>query len=42
MRAGFSPIFDPASPQAAAISGPFMVVMFICAATLATGVGMVS
>jgi uncharacterized protein (DUF2062 family) len=42
MQAGFSPIFDPASSQAVAISGPFLLVMFICAVILATVAGMVS
>jgi len=42
MQDSFSPIIDPASSQAAAISGPFMVVLVICAAILPTVAGMVS
>jgi hypothetical protein len=42
MQASFSPIFDPASSQTAAISGPFMVVLVICAVILAIVAGMVS
>jgi hypothetical protein len=42
MPASFSPIFDPASSQAAAIAGLFMVVLVICAVILATVAGMAS
>jgi cytochrome c oxidase subunit 2 len=41
MPSGFSPIFDPASSQAAAISDLFIVALGICAVILAIVVGMV-
>ena len=41
MQSSFSPIFDNASPQAAAISDLFMVVLAICGVILAIIVGMV-
>src|SRR5665213_1378574 len=41
MRASFSPIFDPASAQSAAISGLFLVVLAICGVILLIVVGMV-
>jgi cytochrome c oxidase subunit 2 len=41
MQTRLSPIFDPASSQAAAISGLFLVVLAICGVILAIVVGMV-
>jgi cytochrome c oxidase subunit II len=41
MPTRFSPIFDPASSQTAAISGLFMVVLAICGVILAIVIGMV-
>jgi cytochrome c oxidase subunit II len=41
MQNSFSPIFDTASPQAAAISNLFMVVLAICGVILAVVVGLV-
>jgi cytochrome c oxidase subunit II len=41
MQPSFSPIFDPASPQAAAISDLFIVVLVICGVILAIVIGMV-
>jgi cytochrome c oxidase subunit 2 len=41
MQPSLSPVFDPASPQAAAISGLFMLVLAICGVILMIVVGMV-
>ncbi len=42
MQVSFSPIFDPATSQTAAISGTFVVVLVICAVSLAIVAGIVS